>query len=166
MTDSVTLLARLKKTDKLARLNMREFGPHSYRRGVGRLLRALAETGESTQRDLVEELSWSRNYLKGVVKKAEKREFITLTDDEEPRTYRVALTETGKEVLAKREAAEKRAADKILEPLSEEEREQLDALLDKIIVAAKADGKIRAYGKGRKLHKGHRGHVPHSEVIA
>lgn len=166
MTDSVTLLNRLKKADKLARLNMHEFGPHSYRRGVGRLLRALGETGEVTQRELVEELAWSRNYLKGVVKKAEKREFVTLADAEEPRTYRVALTETGKEVLAKREAAEQRAADKILAPLSAKERDQLDALLDKIVVAAKADGKVCAYGKGRKLHKGHRGHVPHSEVIA
>ena len=164
MTDSIATLNQLKKADKLARLNMHEFGPHSYRRGIGKLVRAVAEQDGATQRELVETLGWSRNYLKDVVKKAEKRELVKLVDDEAPRTYRVQLTDTGREVLAKREAAEKEAADKIFAGLTIEEREQLDALLDKVAVGAKADGKISAYGKGRKLHKGHRGHVPHAEL--
>ena len=114
MTDSVKTLNQLKKADKLARLNMHEYGPHSYRRGVGRLLRVVAANDGATQRELVEILGWSRNYLKGVAKKAEKRDFVTFADDENPRTYRLQLTETGKAVVAKREAAEVRAADKIL----------------------------------------------------
>ncbi len=164
MTESSRILNQLKKADKLARLNMHEFGPHSYQRGIGRLLRTLADHDGSTQRELVEELGWSRNYLKDVVKKAEKRELVNLVDDEEPRTYRVNLTDTGKAVLTKRDAAENKAADKILAALTDEEREQLQALLDKLVLSAKAEGRISAYGKGRKLHKGHRGHVPHAEL--
>ncbi len=162
MSDSVKILAQLRKADKLVRLNMHEFGPRSYQRGIGRLLRVLEQHDGATQRELVDVLGWSRNYLKGVVRKAEKREFITIIDSEEPRTYAVQLTETGKEIIAKREAAQKKAADKILSPLSTEEQDQLEALLDKLVVSAKADGKVSAYGKGHKLHKGHRGHVPHS----
>ena len=164
MTDSVATLNQLKKADKLVRLNLHTYGPHSYRRGVGRLVRTLETADGATQRELVEILGWSRNYLKDVVKKAEKRELVVLVDDEAPRTYRVQLTDTGRAVAAKRNAAEVKAADKILAPLSAEEREQLDALLDKLVVSAKADGKICAYGKGRKLHKGHRGHVAHAEL--
>ena len=164
MTESSQILNQLKKADKLARLNMHEFGPHSYQRGIGRLLRTLADHDGATQRELVEELGWSRNYLKDVVKKAEKRELVDLVDDEEPRTYRVCLTDTGKAVLAKRDAAENKAADKILAVLTDEEREQLQTLLDKVVLSAKAEGRICAYGKGRKLHKGHRGHVPHAEM--
>ena len=130
----------------------------------GRLLRTLTDHDGATQRELVEELGWSRNYLKDVVKKAEKRELVNLVDDEEPRTYRVCLTDAGKAVLAKRDAAENKAADKILAVLTDEEREQLQTLLDKLVLSAKAEGRISAYGKGRKLHKGHRGHVPHAEL--
>ena len=43
MTESSQILNQLKKADKLARLNMHEFGPHSYQRGIGRLLRTLAD---------------------------------------------------------------------------------------------------------------------------
>ena len=164
MTESVQILNQLKKADKLARLNMHEYGPHSYQRGVGRLLRVVADNDGATQRELVEKLGWSRNYLKNVVKKAEKRDFVELVDDEEPRTYRVKLTATGKDIMAKRQTAENKAADKILDALTPEERKQLQAFLDKLILGSKAEGKISAYGKGRKLHKGHRGHVPHAQL--
>ncbi len=162
MTDSVQTLAQLKKADKLARLNMHEFGPHSYSRGMGRFMRVLSEADGATQRELVETLGWSRYYLKNVVKKAEKRDFVAIVACEEPRTYRVQLTDTGKEIVAKRNAAEVRAADKIVGALSEDEQAQLNTLLDKLVVSAKAEGKISAYGKGRRLHEGHRGHIPHA----
>ena len=84
------------------------------------------------------------------MKKAEKSNLVEIIEAEEG--YAVALTEEGAEVLAKREEAHKAAADKLFSALTDEEQEQLGALLDKVIVAAK-DEDVTIYGKDYKDKK-------------
>ena len=150
MTDSIATFKQLKKASKLTRLAMHKNGPRSYSRGVGSLLRALDADKAATRDELIEYFGFSRKHLKNIVKKAEKSNLVEIIEAEEG--YAIALTEEGAEVLAKREEAHKAAADKLFSALTDEEQEQLGALLDKVIVAAK-DEDVTIYGKDYKDKK-------------
>lgn len=68
--------------------------------------------------------------LRRVAKKAADNGYVTIADPQYK--FEVTLTDKGKEVVQKRMAAEDRAADAILEGLSEQEREQLASITAKI----------------------------------
>lgn len=155
MNDSTKTLMKMKKASKLARLAQRKNGPKSYKRGQGALLRTLLENDGATQRELVSVLGLNRSALKDIVRKAERNGYVVIEKTDEKKIYAVKLTDEGKKVAAKHDAAQDVASDKILEVLTEEEREQLDALCDKLIVGMKEAG-IDGKGKGHKAH--HHGH--------
>ena len=165
MNDSAKTLAKMKKTSKLIRLRQHQNGPKSYKRGQGALLRALFEAdGTATQRELTAILGVNRKMLKDIVRKAQRNDYVTIEDAEGKKTYAVKLTDEGREVAEKHEKAQDKLAEEILTALTADERAQLDAINEKLIVACKEAG-IDGKKKGHKAHKhGHRhghGHCKH-----
>lgn len=156
MNDSAKTLAKMKKADKLVRLAQRKNGPKSYKRGQGALLRVLLESNSATQRELVAKLGLSRAALKDVVRKASRNGYVTIGKADEKKLYTVSLTDEGRKLAEKREAAQDEAVDQIMAVLSDEEAAQLDAICEKLIVGCKEAG-IDGKKKGRKHHrKGHK----------
>lgn len=156
MNEAAKSLAQLKKANKLVRLAFHKNGPKSYKRGQGALLRALLENDGATQRELVKTLGINRSNLKDVVKKAQRNEYVTIENVDEPCTYAVKLTDLGRELAEKRVAANDRTADEILSCLTAEEVKQLDAITEKLIVAMKEkgiSGKKKGYKVRRKKHR-------------
>ena len=149
MTEAVQTLAQLKKTSKLTRLAFHKNGPKSFKRGQGALLNALLENDGSTQRELVKTMGMDRGDLKGIVKKAERNGYVTIEDAEGARTYAIKLTERGREVAEKRVAANNKTAEDILDCLSADERAQLNAITEKLILSMKDKG-VNGKKKGRK----------------
>ena len=160
MNDSTKTLIRMKKAGKLVRLAQRKNGPKSYKRGQGALLRTLLENDGATQRELVVALGMNRGALKDIVRKAERNGYVTIEKTGEKKVYAVKLTDEGRKVAEKHDTAQDKAADKILEILSEEERAQLDAINEKLIVGLKEAG-IDGKGKGHKVHR-HGGKCKHA----
>ena len=156
MNDSAKTLAKMKKADKLVRLAQRKNGPKSYKRGQGALLRVLLENDGACQRELVAKLGLSRASLKDVVRKAARNGYVTIEKGNEKKTYTVKLTDEGRKLAEKREAAQDKTADEIAKALSADEIAQLDAICEKLIVSCK-DAGIDGKKKGRKHHrKGHK----------
>ena len=171
MNNSAKTLAQMKKATKLVRLAQRKNGPKSYKRGQGALLRELLANDGATQRELTSKLGISRGALKDIVRKAQRNGYVTIEEAEGKKTYALRLTEDGRKVAEKHEAAQDKIADEILAALSNDERAQLDAITEKLILACK-DAGIDGKGKGRKHHRkgkgkcckhhhGHHGHHKH-----
>lgn len=156
MNDSAKTLAKMKKAGKLVRLSQRKNGPKSYKRGQGALLRTLLDNDGATQRELVSKLGMNRGALKDIVRKANRNGYVTIQKADEKKLYTVCLTDEGRKLAEKHEAAQDKTADEILEALTEDERAQLDAISEKLIVSLKDVG-IDGKKKGRKHHrKGHK----------
>lgn len=151
MNEATKTLCQLKKASKLTRLAFRKNGPKSYKRGQGALLNALLGHEGSTQRDLVKILDLNRSDLKDIVKKAERNGYVSIEDVDAKRTYAVKLTAEGREVAEKRAAAHGDTATDIVNCLSEEEKDQLNAITEKLILSCKEKG-ISGKKKGRKAH--------------
>lgn len=152
MNDCSKTLAQMKKANKLMRLAQRKNGPKSYKRGQGALLRVLLENDGVTQRELVKVLGMNRGMLKDIVRKAARNGYVTIEKTGEKKVYAVKLTEEGKKLAEKHEAAQDEVAEKILSTLSEEERAQLDAISEKLVVSLKEAG-VCGKGKGHKAHR-------------
>ena len=156
MSTQTKTLAQLKKASKLVNRTFHKNGPKSYKRGQGALLKVLHRHGGSmTSRELVDVLSFDRAELKNVVKKVLRNGYVEMADSEQPRTYAVSLTEVGEEIAEKRCAAHAEVAEKLLADFSEEDIAQLNALTEKLIVAAKEQG---AHGKRRSVKACRRKH--------
>ena len=142
-------LKQLKKADRFVRLSFRKNGPKSFKRGQGALLNTLLSNDGATQRELVDLMNVSRGDLKDIVKKAERNNYVTIENADAKRTYRVKLTDEGREVAQKRADAHDKAAEEILSCLTEEEIAQLNSITEKIILSAKDRG-IKGKKKGCK----------------
>ena len=153
MNDYTKTLVKMKKANKLVRLAQRKNGPKSYKRGQGALLRTLAQNDGATQRELCVALGLNRAMLKDIVRKAARNGYVTIEEAGEKKLYAVKLTDEGRALAEKREAAQEATAEKILAALSDEERAQLDAISEKLIVSLKEAG-IDGKGKGRKVRRG------------
>lgn len=157
MNDCTKTLAKMKKAGKLVRLAQRKNGPKSYKRGQGALLRVLLENDGITQRDLCAALGMNRATLKDIVRKAERNGYVTIETQDTKKTYSVKLTDEGRKVAEKHEAAQDKASESILSALTDEERAQLDAINEKLIVSLKEAG-IDGKKKGHKAHRKHKKH--------
>ena len=155
MTQAMESIYRYKKANKLVRQAFRKNGPKSYKRGVGTLLATLGETGSASQRELTKRIDVNRSTLKDIVKKAERNGYVTIVDAPEGEgNYAVELTDLGRELAAKRIAAQEAVAEDVLSALTAEEREQFDAINEKLITSLKAKG-ISAKRKGHKHSRKH-----------
>ncbi len=158
MNDAAKTLAKFKKANKLVRLGFRKNGPKSFKRGQGALLKALLENDGALQKELTKTLGMNRSSLKDIVKKAQRNGYVTIENVEEPRTYRVKLTELGRTLVEKREAANDAVAEDILSCLTAEEAAQLEAISEKLIVSLKEKGicgKKKGYKVRRRKHHRH-----------
>ena len=109
----------------------RKVGPGMAGIAQHRVLKLLSETSEISQQSLMEILAIRPGSLSELLKKLEDKGYIVRTPDEtDKRKNTLSLTDAGKEALA---AAEDRKDPFAV--LSEEEQEQLKALLKKIIEA-------------------------------
>ena len=157
MNDYSKTLVKMKKANKLVRLAQRKNGPKSYKRGQGALLRVLLDNDGATQRELVPALGMSRGALKDIVRKAERNGYVTI-EDAGDKLYAVKLTDEGRKLAEKHEAAQDKTAEGILSALSADERAQLDAINEKLIVSLKEAG-IDGKGKGHKVRRKHKRHM-------
>ena len=157
MNDAAKTLAQFKKANKLMRLAFRKNGPKSFKRGQGALLKALLENDGALQKELTKTLGMNRSSLKDIVKKAQRNGYVTIENVDEPRTYRVNLTDLGRSLADKREKANDAVAEDILSCLSADEVAQLDAISEKIIVSLKEKG-ICGKKKGYKVRRKYRRH--------
>ena len=157
MNDAAKTLAQFKKANKLMRLAFRKNGPKSFKRGQGALLKALLENDGALQKELTKTLGMNRSSLKDIVKKAQRNGYVTIENVDEPRTYRVNLTDLGRSLADKREKANDAVAEDILSCLSADEVAQLDAISEKIIVSLKEKG-ICGKKRGYKVRRKHRRH--------
>lgn len=140
----VSLLHRYRQTDK------RKSGPAADpHRGQGRVLSLLKLQPQMTQRDMAYLLGMRGQSLGELLGKLERSEYITRTPAEQDRRLLIVqLTDKGKAAAEAMEAQE-RAVQGPFGMLTEEERAQLMALLDKLIGALedKLDpADARAYG--------------------
>jgi DNA-binding MarR family transcriptional regulator len=106
---------------------------HPGARGQGRLLKLLLERDGILMKDIVEELDIRPSSASELVAKLEKRGFVrTETDAGDKRAKRVYTTEKTREHSDQLKAAHGEMAAEVLAGLSEQEQEQLLALLRKI----------------------------------
>ena len=113
--------------------------------------------GTATQRELTAILGVNRKMLKDIIRKAQRNDYVTIEDAEGKKTYAVKLTDEGRKVAEKHEKAQDKIAEQILATLTDEERAQLDAINEKLIIACKEAG-IDGKKKGRKHHRKGRKH--------
>jgi DNA-binding MarR family transcriptional regulator len=135
------------------------------RRGQGKILIILAEHPEISQKELQEMLGIESGSMSEIVIKLEHKGLITRTKDEtDKRMTKLMITELGLE-LSKEMESRGTEEDKLLfGSLTEEEQEQLKALLKKMLQGweenyqvIRESGHCHAEGE-EHCHKGGRGH--------
>jgi DNA-binding MarR family transcriptional regulator len=114
---------------------------HDARRPHYTVLLALAERGPASQADLGRMLWIDRSDLHAIVSTLEADGLISRQRDPGDRRRNVvALTAAGKRRLAQLDRAVSGAQDALLEPLDAAQREQLIALLTRVVAGQPEDG--------------------------
>lgn len=134
--------------------HMSRFGMES-RGGQGRILKILAEEGGMTQRSLTEKLGIQPGSASEVIGKLERAGFITRSENaEDRRTADVCLTDAGREQLE----AKKQEKPDLFSALSEEEKDQLLVLLEKLRADWREKFPRERHGRdGHSMHEGRHG---------
>lgn len=104
--------------------------------GVGQhlVLKMLAEVGPSSQRALSDQLRIDRSVMVGICDGLERAGHLRRERDAgDRRAYAVTITESGRRLLARAEDAVPEFLDDVFADLAPAEREQLSALLAKLL---------------------------------
>ncbi|MFT2016336.1 MarR family winged helix-turn-helix transcriptional regulator [Streptomyces sp. 796.1] len=123
----------LRLTRRLHRAQKRHLEPLGITPAQARLLRALAQydTRPPRMADLAAQLEVVPRAVTTLVDALEARDVVRrVPDPTNRRVIRIELTDTGRATLRALRRARRSAAEDILEPLTEQERAQLGALLD------------------------------------
>ena len=157
--------------DKLI-INLRDLGHimrflYEGKASQKRILIILNELKTITQRDLTEHLGIQPGSASEILSKLECAGLIIRTQNEtDRRTTDVSLTDTGRELAVEALAQRQRRHEEMFSCISEEEKEKLLSLLERIY----ADWRIRYYEDGHHEsyghhggHKHHRKHGHHDE---
>ncbi|KQP53369.1 MULTISPECIES: MarR family winged helix-turn-helix transcriptional regulator [unclassified Methylobacterium] len=100
------------------------------------LLSLLAECGEADQTTLANAVALDRTTTTGAIKRLEARGFVERSaSPTDRRSQRCRLTQAGRVLLSRMEAAARQAHDATLESLSEDEQATLIRLMKKITAA-------------------------------
>jgi DNA-binding MarR family transcriptional regulator len=133
MKESRTLSDGFRHCSNLMRRIYHHNGPINTRHGQGKLMDRLLTMDGATAKELCQEMRMQPSSLANIVRKASCNGFVVKSSDaEDATTYRVSLTEIGREVAAHRAAANDRVADEMFAELSEDELAQLEGLLSKL----------------------------------
>jgi DNA-binding MarR family transcriptional regulator len=156
MTESTKALMALKKAANYSKLTFHKFGPRSYKKGQGALLKVVYKFGEGEplkKKRLEKILGWRGKELRRIAYKAKKNGYVEISDPKYG--FAVSLTDKGRKVVEKRIASDDKCADMILEALSPEEVEALVDSCNKISETCKGLGIDygRIAKKPRKLKK-------------
>lgn len=117
-----------------------------------RVLIILNESEAMTQRDLTERLGIQPGSASEILSKLERAGWIRRArNDADRRTTDISLTDAGRELAAEALAQRQKRHEDMFSCLSEEERQELLSLLEKI----RADWKIRYKEKGNICRHGH-----------
>lgn len=137
-----------KLQDLLSRLGRAGHGASDGKSSQTRILHILSKTDSMTQRELTEQLGIRPGSASEIIKKLETAGLITRqSNSEDRRTVDIALTDAGK---AQAEASNARHAGHApFDVLSDEEKQQLLALLEKL----GRDWNSRFRGEGRGDHR-------------
>ncbi|MDL2317186.1 MarR family transcriptional regulator [Desulfovibrio sp. OttesenSCG-928-A18] len=149
-----TLLALFHRA---ARFMARSHHRHGHvHHAQGHVLALLQELGPTNQRLLMNMLHVRSASLSELLGKLEHSGHIQRErDPQDRRNYIITLTEQGRTEARTREKLRGENARAIFDPLSEEERQQLGALLIKLIIAMEED--VERFG-GHEAHGGRHGH--------
>ena len=110
-------------------LKREEFGHH----GKARILSILNEEGPKSQRDLQDEAEITSSSASELLKKMEEHGLVTRkADPANAKSLIVEITEAGKERAAALDAEKAEKTAKLFAALTEEEKAQFAAMLDKI----------------------------------
>lgn len=132
-------------------------GPMSPMRGQGRLLAALVEHDGATTRELVELLDVRPSSLNETLSRLEGRGLVERRQSAaDGRQVEVHITEEGREFAR---AVAERDPSAMFDCLTDEEREQLGVLLDKVIASMGEKGRgCCGHGRGHGHGEGAGGH--------
>lgn len=144
----------------LGKLGRMSHGAHGGKDSQNRVLHMLLRSGGMTQRELTERLDIRPGSASELIKKLESAGLITReANDEDRRTVNISLTEAGKAQVEENRKRFKDTNRALFETLSDEEKAQLLALLEKL--AHDWAQRFRAEGHHRGHHK--HCHEPESE---
>lgn len=132
--------------------------------GQGKILQILSTKGSITQRELLDDAGTRSASLSELLGKMEANGYITReqnTDDK--RNVDITITDAGREAAEALKQEREETARKLFESLSEEENEQLNTILTKLLATWKQDAEISGdKNKGKCCGKhGHGGHGHH-----
>ncbi|MDR3358273.1 MAG: MarR family transcriptional regulator [Desulfovibrio sp.] len=138
-----------------------------------RVLALLKDRNSMNQRDLLEMLNVRSASLSEVLGKLEHRGFIERErDEQDKRNFVITVTGQGSAAVAASEDARRKSADSPFASLSEDERQRLAELLDKVVRALEKDtsgyahhhdhGAGHPHGRGGHGHHGRHGHEHHA----
>lgn len=136
----------------LGRLSHMSHGSRDGKSSQTRILRILRKHGAMTQRELTEQLDIRPGSASEILKKLETSGWITRrSNPKDRRTVDIALSDAGTAHLNENDANSPDAGRSPLSCLTEEEKQQLLALLEKIA----KDWHSRFRGEGHGKHGGH-----------
>lgn len=105
---------------------------HGKGRGQGKILKILARNGEMSQKDLQDILEIQSGSISEILAKLEEKGMITRTKSEEDkRKVMISITDAGREKAAN--CGCKNRAERLYSGLTEDEKEQLKTLLNKLV---------------------------------
>lgn len=149
-----------------ARLLMHGSGGHHghharYHPAQGRALALIGSRGSMDRRELLDILGVKSGSLSELLGKLEHHGLITKTKNpEDKRGCALSITEKGLAMIAQHEHRHAQRSKDAFTILSDEEREQLNAILAKLAVAWEEEG-LSAFEEHHKGHCGHHGHGAH-----
>ncbi|MDU4884841.1 MarR family winged helix-turn-helix transcriptional regulator [uncultured Clostridium sp.] len=129
-------------------LNNKSCGHH----GRGRILKVLLEKGTITQSELQDIIDIRSGSLSEILSKMEDKQLIIREKDEnDKRKVRILMTEKGKETILLKEEEHKNKGKELFNVINEDEQNQLEMILSKLIKSWKMnhnhDGHMRGHGK-------------------
>jgi len=136
----------------LGKLGRMGYGAFDGKSSQNRILHILSKAERMTQRELTEQLGIRPGSASEIIKKLETAGLIVRqSNSEDRRTVDIALTDAGKAQVEENDSQFGHTNHALFESLSDEEKQQLLALLEKL----GQDWHNRFRGEGRSEHKHH-----------
>ncbi len=127
--------------------------------GRGHIMVTLLKQGVMTQRDLMHNTDVRSSSISELLGKMEADGWVTREKDEaDKRNLRILLTEKGMVEAQTQLESQKQSTQELFNVLDEQEKQQLETILGKLLDSWKEDGMFDGRGRGcRGIHKGHHG---------